>query len=152
MRKVVAEKELRFTFRPQPSYGFFWVEFEGDFDMQRLGLAYGEFISHPDYYPGIDELLDFSNTTLRHTSAEDARQIRRYVVEKPESLSDRCVWVVNTQLEYGLGRMITGLLGKDVHIDRQICFSIADALEWLRPGQAEQLQTTYDNGTPEKLI
>ena len=53
------------------------------------------------------------------------------------------VLVVNTKLEYGLGRMIAGMLGKDVPEERQICFSIHEALEWLRPGQADELQQDY---------
>ena len=39
--------------------------------------------------------------------------------------------------------MIAGNLGKDVPRERQICFSVRDALDWLRPGRADALLEAY---------
>ena len=135
----MAEKELRFTFRPQPSYGFFWVEFEGDFDMQRLGLAYGEFISHPDYYPGIDELLDFSKSTLEELTVEDIARLKAFTEARPELRNNKSVIVVNSALEYQLAETLKVHMQKTIPVDRHICFSVREAIEWLRPEQADEI-------------
>ncbi len=137
---------------PFEAEDFLWVTFKGEMSLSRLTRAHEAFMAHPTFHPGIDELLDFSQTTLRHTSAEDAKLIRQYVIAKPESLANKSVWVVNTQLEYGLGRMIAGMLGKDVHIERQICFSNSDALEWLRPGKAASLLADFQKAEPIELV
>lgn len=136
---------------PFETEDFLWIIFKGEMNLGRLTKAHQAFMAHPAFRPGIDELLDFSQTTLRHTSAEEARLVRQYVMAKPESLSDKCAWVVNTQIEYGLGRMITGMLGKDMHIERQICYSVEDALEWLRPGLGGTLLTKFQQARPIEL-
>lgn len=121
------------------SHGFFWVTFRGELSLGRLTRAHQEFTSHPDYFVGVDELLDFSDTTIEHLSSPDIARIRDYALRQTDARPGKNVIVVSTKLEYGLGRMIAGGMGQDVPEQRQICFSLHDALEWLRPGQADAL-------------
>lgn len=139
----MAEEEFSVSIVAFPSDGFFWITFRGELTLDRMTRAHQEFTSHPDYYVGVDELLDFSQSTIRNMTSADVRTIRNYVLQSTEARPGRNVIVVNTKVEYGLGRMIAGHLGKDVPTERQICFSVREALEWLRPRQADALLESY---------
>lgn len=91
----------------------------------------------------IDELLDFTNASIKNLTTEEIERIRFALVNRPERHNSRSVMVVNSQVEYGLGRMFGSYMEPDVPVDRYICYSIEDALEWLRPGQTDALKKEH---------
>ncbi len=48
--------------------------------------------------------------------------------------------------------MLTGLMGKSHEIDRKICFSIEEALRWLRPNRADELLQIHQASIPKTLL
>ena len=137
---------------PFPEDDFLWVTFSGELSLGRLTRAHQAYMAHPEFRAGIDELLDFTQSTLEHTSPDDLRFIRRYVIDNPQSDARKAALVVNTTLEYGLGRMLTGLIGKSHDVDRKICFSAGEALQWLRPDRADDLLKIHQSSIPEILF
>lgn len=135
----MTKNNLTFKFHPAPQYGFIWVEFFGEFDLDTLALAYAEFISHPDYVKGIDELLDFSGASVEHLTVEAIARIRAFTEARPEQHHNKNVLVVNSGLEFQLAKTLGTVLDKTVPVDRQVCYSVREAIEWLRPEQADEI-------------
>jgi hypothetical protein len=125
------------------SHDFFWVTFTGEVSMGRLVKAHDAFTSHPEYGPGIDELLDFTASSIAQMTTKDIELIRQYMVGKPDRHNSKSVIVVNTQMEFGLGRMMGGSIALDVPVERWICYSLRDALDWLRPGHTDELLKSH---------
>lgn len=119
--------------------GFFWFTFSGEISLVRLAQAHERFVQHPDYVPGIDELLDFSQTSISHMKKPEIDMVRQYLIDRALNDEARFVMVVNTQAEFGLGRMISVLLEDVAPVDRRAFYELHDALEWLRPGRSEAL-------------
>ena len=135
----MTESNLTYRFHPVPKHRFFWVEFFGEFDLDKLALAYGEFISHPDYFEGIDELLDFSGASVKELTVEAIARIRAFTEARPEQHHNRSVLVVNPGLEFQLAKTLGTVLEKTVPVDRHVCYSVREAIEWLRPEQATEI-------------
>ena len=140
---MTAEK-FSFSMTPMPEEGYFWITFRGELGLGRLAKAHAEFTSHPDYTPGIDELLDFRETTLRDITRHDIEQIRLFVRDRTDRHHCKSVIVVNTELEYGLGRMLGGRLSAEAPVERGLAYSIEEALEWLRPGESARLLAEFE--------
>jgi len=145
---MTAEK-FSFSLTPMLEEGFFWITFRGELGLGRLAKAHGEFTSHPDYKPGIDELLDFRQTTLKDITRQDIEQIRLYVRDRTDRHHCKSVIVVNTELEYGLGRMLGGRLSAEAPVERGLAYSIEEALEWLRPGEGARLLAEFERRSAE---
>jgi len=120
-------------------HDFFWITFMGEVNLDRLVMAHDAFTSHTEYKPGIDELLDFTATSIAQITITDIELIRQYMVGQPGRHNSKSVIVVNTQVEFGLGRMMGGSIALDVPVERWICYSLRDALDWLRPGHTDEL-------------
>jgi hypothetical protein len=125
------------------SHDFFWITFTGEVSLGRLVQAHEAFTSHPEYKPGIDELLDFTASSIAQMTTEDVELIRQYMVGQPGRHDSRSVIVVNTQMEFGLGRLMGGSIALDVPVERWVCYSLGDALDWLRPGHSDELLGTH---------
>lgn len=136
--------EFSYKLTPFPKDDFFWITFSGELGLGRLAKAHSVFTSHPDYRPGIDELLDFRETTLKDITRSDIEQIRLYVRDRTDRHHCKSIIVVNTELEYGLGRMLGGHLSVEAPVERGLAYSLEDALEWLRPGESERLLAEFD--------
>jgi hypothetical protein len=113
--------------------------------MGRLARAYGALRNHPAYVPGIDELVDFTKTSVKDLSQSEIELIREYMVAAPEQHGCKSAIIVNTKVEYGLTRMMGLTLDTDVPADRFVCYSVREALEWLRPGRADELMAAYED-------
>ena len=99
----MAEEEFSVSIVSMPADGFFWVTFAGELTLGRLTRAHEEFTSHPDYRVGVDELLDFSQSTIRNMTNADIQTIRNYVLQGTDARPGKNVIVVNSKVEYGLG-------------------------------------------------
>ena len=128
-----------------PRHGFFWITFLGEVTAERLGTAHGEFTRHAEFVPGIDELLDFSRTSIKLLSQKDIAQIRRFMGERRDRHHIKSAIVVGSKVDYGVGRMFGSLVDvdADVPVEYRACQSLREALEWLRPGQVDQLIAAY---------
>lgn len=135
----MAENEFSYTMVSLKSHGFFWVTFTGEVGMGRLARAHEAFTSHPDYVAGVDELLDFSHTSIKQMTKKEIEMIRQFMAERPDRHNCMSVIVVNSRLEYGLGRMMGGSIDQDVPAERHMAYSLREALDWLRPGQVDEL-------------
>lgn len=142
---------FNYTMVPLVSHGFFWVTFTGEVGIGRLAQAHDAFTSHPDYDPGIDELLDFTDTSIGQMTKNEIEMIRQYMVGRPSRHNSKSVIVVKTQLEYGLSRMMSALLDRDVPMDRRVFYSVREALDWLRPGQVDELLAAHDEAVERGL-
>ncbi len=128
---------------PFLDYDFFWITFSGPIGIGRLAKAHKQFLEHPQFKPGIGELLDFSATSIEQVNRADINQIRLYMKDQTDRLCARSVLVVNTQLEFGLMRMMDGMLASEAPVDRALFYSLPEALEWLHPGKSEELLALY---------
>ena len=135
----MGDNDFSYTMVPFKSSGFFWVTFTGRVSLGRLGRAHEAFTSHPDYGPGIDELLDFSNSSIKRMTKPEIEMVRQFMVQRPDRHHCMSVMVVNSEVEYGLGRMMGGLIDHDAPVERRMAYSVREALDWLRPGQADEL-------------
>ena len=70
--------------------------------------------------------------------------IRNYLREIPIRHHCRSVMVISSELEFGLGRMLDGMLSQEVPVDRGIFISVPEALEWLCPGQSKELMNLHE--------
>jgi hypothetical protein len=70
--------------------------------------------------------------------------IRRFMVEQPDRHHCKSAIVVSSQLEYGLGRMMGATLDMDAPVDRLVCYSVREALDWLRPGEVDELLAEHE--------
>lgn len=140
---MMTVEKFSFSFVPMPEDGFFWITFRGELGLGRPAKAHAEFTSHPDYTPGIDELLDFRETTIKDITRNDIDQIRLYVRDRTDRHHCKSVIVVNTELEYGLGRILGGRLSAEAPVDRGLAYSIEEALEWLRPSEGARLLAEF---------
>ena len=131
--------EFSLSMVPFRDEGFFWVTFHGRCGLTQLQKAHEMYMNHPFYRPGQDELLDFSNTSIERLTTRGIEMIRHYLLARPESQVGRSVMVVGTEREYGLARMMDGWLEPDVPVDRWVCYTVEEGLEWLRPGRGEHL-------------
>ncbi len=130
---------------PMPGYGFFWITFSGEITVERLGAAHAEFRRHPAFEPGVDELLDFSGTSINLLSQQDIVLIRRFMKERTDRHHIKSAIVVGSAVDYGVGRMFGTLVEVDeeVPVSYHACRSVREALEWLRPGQEDELLAAY---------
>ena len=128
---------------PFKSRSFFWITFRGEVGLGRLQRAHEAYVSHPDFVPGTDELLDFSATSLKQLDSEQIEAIRKYATSQPDTHNCKSAIVVGSKLEFGLTRMMGARLDRDVPVTRGVFYSLRDALEWLRPGEAEELLAAY---------
>ena len=140
---LMSENNFNYTILPILSHDFFWITFGGEVSLGRLGNAHDAFTSHPEYKLGIDELLDFTATSIAQMTIKDIELIRQYMVGQPGRQNSKSVIVVNTQVEFGLARMMGGSIALDVPADRWTCYSLRDALDWLRPGQSDGLLNAH---------
>ena len=143
----MAEPKFEYTIVPFVDYGFMWVTFSGPIGMGRLGKAHEQFLQHPDFKPGIDELLDFSAASLEQLGRSDFEQLRLYMRDQTDRHGSRSVLVVNTRLEYGLIRMMDGMLATEAPVDRALFYTLPEALEWLHPGKSDLLLDEYSRRT-----
>jgi hypothetical protein len=135
----MSEDNFKYTMIPIMRHDFFWITFTGEVNISRLFEAHDAFTSHPEYRPGIDELLDFTASSIAQMTKKEIELIREYMIGQPGRHNSKSVIVVNTQVEFGLGRMMGGSIAVDVPVERWICYSLRDALEWLRPGHTDEL-------------
>ena len=105
------------------------------------------FKDHPNFTPGVDELLDFTLSSLAWMSPDDVQGMRRSLQEQPERHNCKSAIVVNTKLEYGLARMMDGTMAMDVPTNRGVFYSVNEALDWLRPDRAEELQRIHHDAS-----
>ena len=131
--------EFEFAIVFYPQHNFYWATFGGDLSLRDLAQAHQKLLSQPNFDPSFDELLDFSNASIKQLGKKEIGEIRRYMQGKTDLHHNRSVIVVNSQLEFGLGRMMGALMDQDVPVDRWICYSVEEALEWLRPTFANDL-------------
>lgn len=143
----MAQPKFDFRMVPFKDHGFFWITFFGELGIGRLAKAHQQFIEHPDYQPGIDELLDFSQTSIAQITRQNIEMIRNYMRERTTRHHCRSAMVINSELEFGLGRMLGGMLSQEAPVDRGIFYSVSEALEWLYPGQSEELMRLHDQIT-----
>jgi len=120
--------------------GLVWGTFHGDVTMANIAETYAAYQQHPNSGPEIDELLDFSDASVATIRAKEFEIIRAFMSSQSDRHHTRSAIVVNTKLEYGLSRMMGGLMSKDVPVDRGVFYSADDALEWLRPGQVDEIR------------
>lgn len=146
----MAQSQFEYTIVPFADHGFMWVTFSGPIDMGRLGRAYQQFLQHPDFEPGIDELLDFSAASLDKLGRADFEQLRMYMRDQTDRHDSRSVLVVSTRLEYGLVRMMDGMLAAEAPADRAQFYTLPEALEWLHPGKSDLLLAEYSRRLAEQ--
>ncbi|MEM1434950.1 MAG: hypothetical protein AAGG11_12895 [Pseudomonadota bacterium] len=137
-------QKLQCTLVPLTDAKLFWVTFSGPLSLGRLTRAHQLYLRHPAYVSGMDELLDFSGTSLSSLKKPQLDLLRQYMLAQPEIVLGRTAMVVNTELEYGIGRMVSAMVEFDVPLQRFVSRSVADALEWLRPGEGDQLTALHD--------
>lgn len=129
---------------PITGLNLFWVTFYGRFTMKEIAGAHDEFTRHEKFVPGIDELLDFSNSSLVELNQKTMDMIRTFMKDQTDRHDSRSAIVVNTELEYGLSRMLGANLDKDAPVDRGVFYNAEDALAWLRPGATEEIMRRYN--------
>ena len=125
-------------------FGFFIAKFSGEVTMRDLGKAHDVMTEHPDYEPQVDELVDFSDASFKSLSNEEIKGIRDYMVKRPDRHDCRSVLVVGSRLEFGLSRMMGQTLDHDVPVDRHVAYDLRSALEWLRPGEVDDILAEVD--------
>ena len=143
----MAQPKFDFQMVPFVDHGFFWITFSGEIGIGRLAKAHQAFTDHPDYRAGINELLDFSETSIEQITRQNIEMIRTYMRERTTRHHCRSAMVISSELEFGLGRMLGGMLSQEAPVDRGIFYSVAQALEWLYPGQSEELMHLHDQIT-----
>ena len=121
-----------------------WVTFSGTLSLGRLTRAHQNYLAHPDYHQGIEELLDFRDASIGGLRGDEVRMMRHYVQGQPEAMPGRNVMVVSTALEFGIGRMIASMIEQGEPLERHVAYSVEDALEWLRPGKSAELLALYE--------
>lgn len=137
----MADSDFAFQMVPLPAYGLFWITFSGEVTAGRLAKAHAEFTRHPDYEPSVDELLDFSDTSINLLSQKDIAQMRVFMRGRPDRHHIRSAIVVGSKVDYGVGRMFGTLVEVDAElpVEYRTCHLIREAVEWLRPGQEDEL-------------
>ena len=134
------ERNFSYILESIKSHLFFWVVFHGEISMGRIAHSHNELTSHPDFKPGIDELMDLTNCSVDRMSREDFETLRSHLKDQPDRHNQKSIFVVNSELQFGLLRMMGSILDNDVPVDRGLSYSLDDALEWLRPGQGAELR------------
>jgi hypothetical protein len=134
---------FHFTMVPITGHNLFWVTFYGRFTIKEISCAHDEFTRHEEFVQGIDELLDFSSSSLVKLNQKTMDIIRTFMKEQTDRHDSRSAIVVNTELEYGLSRMLGANLDRDAPVDRGVFYNIEDALAWLRPGETEEIMSRY---------
>lgn len=129
---------------PFPEQNFFLCKFRGELDLKRLGKAHQSFTNHSEYKPWIDELLDFSEASIRNLSKDEIGKIQRTLMNEPTRHGARSVMVINTEPDFQLLTDIGEAIGEEVYMERQVCLDLQSALEWLRPNEGEELAATLD--------
>ncbi len=132
------------TIVPITGHNLFWITFYDRFTMKEITRAHDEFTRHEEYVPRIDELLDFSSSSLSELNQKSIDIFRTLMKEQASRHDSRSAIVVNTELEYGLSRMLGSNLDSDAPVDRGIFYNIEDALAWLRPGETEEIMSRYN--------
>lgn len=142
----MADSDFEFTMVPLMQHRLFWITFEGAVTAEQLGIAHAEFRRHPAYAPRIDELLDFSTTTINRLSQSDISSIRRFMKTRRDRHHIQSAIVVGSDVDYGVGRMFGSLVEADpsVPVEYGIFRDITEAVAWLRPGEAEAVIAARD--------
>jgi hypothetical protein len=120
-----------------------WGTFYGEISVRGIAEAYSAYQEHPDFGPGVDELLDFSQASVANLRAKSFEIFRSFMSEQPERHHSMSAIVVNTALEYGLSRMMGGMLDQDVPVERGVFYSVEDAVAWLRPEQVDDVLAAH---------
>ena len=140
----MAQAKFHTRMIPFTDHGFFWITFFGELRIGRLAQAHQEFTDHSDYRLCINELVDFSQTSIEQIARQNIEVIRNYMRERVIRHHCRSATVISSELEFGLGRMMGGMLSQEAPIDRGIFYSVPETLEWLCPGQSEELVRLHD--------
>lgn len=88
---------------------------------------------HPDFRPGMDELISFLPTRTNHLTADGLRDIARtFPRARDEGARPNRVAVVTTsQLGQGLGRLYGAYADREGQVTLEVFASLADATDWL---------------------
>ena len=92
---------------------------------------------------GIDELLDFRATSVSDLTQKEIDMVRLFMREQPSRHNSRSAVLVGSQLEFGLMRMMGANLDVEVPMSRGVFYSVDEALDWLRPGEADDVKRAF---------
>ena len=133
-------QDFAYTVTWLKSHGIAWATFHGEVTMGNITKSYAAYQQDPNYGPEIDELLDFSDASVATMRAKEFEIIRAFMSSQTDRHNTMSAIVVSSKLEYGLSRMMGGLMSKDAPVDRGVFYTVDEALEWLRPGQADEIR------------
>lgn len=125
-------------------YGFFWNSAYGTPTLRDVFYSRQAFINHPEYHKDVTELVDMRHSDISAMNRQSINHIVDFTQQETTDVQNRSVLVVNTQLEFGLSRMLDANLTQSSPVERAVFYNIKEALEWLCPGQADAVLKLYE--------
>ena len=121
-----------------------WASFHGVLTVEALGRAYARYKQLPGNGPTCDEIVDFRAADFTGIRTEDLVRIRTALAGGDGLNHGRSAMIVSGPLAYGLGRQIGSMTEYDLPVQRAIFETLAEALDWLRPGAASALLDAWE--------
>ena len=119
------------------SHKIFIIEVHGPFNVDGFNTLADVLLAHPRWVPGTNCLFDYTNTTFFEVSPEHFKEIAGIHKRKNEIIGKgKSAFVMNGDLNYGLGRMYEGIAGPTVDTSFYIFSDYHKAKEWLMEAQS----------------
>ena len=105
----------------------------------------------PAYRSPMKKIVDYRSGRVLEVSTEEIQRIARLKLRLKEAFEgERCAFLVNADMDFGLSRMHGALV--EEHLDSAVFREIPPALEWLGvdPGTFDALANPHDESGSEK--
>lgn len=120
-------------------FDLFWIVLEGTPDLREFSSVVPVLHAHPQFREDVDRIDDYRQASLARLDNKDFDRIRSFMERQPQRVLRRQAAVVRERLDYGLSRMFHGRIDDEVAQRRAVFHSLAEAAEWLRPGDGAAL-------------
>ena len=122
------------TFRIDKKSGIVFTTMEGTVSISEIIDGLQELMTHPDFSPGLNGLVDMRNSTVNSTPEEVKRIAELMTSHREEIGISRSAVVVSKDAIFGMARMFQVFAEKS-SIKTQLFRDIDEARQWLGIGE-----------------
>lgn len=123
-----------FRYRFQPEQNFIWVQGVGEMTDELVVTFFEFLLHHPDWRPGLNELVDFREASGRNLTPSAIRLVAHF--SRKESEFKRTAIVAAGQLSFGLLRMYMTYADESPE-EIRVFEEMSEALAWLEKSESD---------------
>lgn len=126
-------RSLHHTISVENGGGRIVVTTHGEADAQGILAFLDDIVSHPEWKPGYQILLDHRDLDLKNIPQDGIGQVSQYFVKLKSKLgTGKIALVMNRDIDYGIARAWELMTADDVEISIFVFRTLKEARQWLK--------------------